>query len=517
MPLSVRSGASAVTECGTAPGIPQRKSVAPELLCCAGMRLLAANASAVLVVAACAAPAGDGAFFDDLPESDRRDPVALRARMRGEGMLADDAADALGFLVLVQTSAAAAVAVLREALEPHEPYPLRLRAARQLFRAGEGGSDAHDALASLAEARLVDAHPDVQFQAAAAFDRIATTRPGRIRAETVDSLETLMRGHPHGDVRVVAGLALSSISVAPAVSRTASPPSLIERANEAEAILRATSRKHMYEPEYAWVQPWLSGERFPDAVRGLHEGATLDLRVAAAERLVTLAEIDAAQEQRAVRELARALDEPALAPRVRDMLEKLGAKQVLPAPVAARLAKAPTVTRRSTRLPREAGMNLSSLFTAEKSFFGEYDLYPSDLHSLQWSPQGVVSPLADKPLLRYVVSKDPKPLEFVYGYCVPYPEDPDGSRWLGGMIPGFDPSRSTSQDPAVAAKATRPHPSIEKLGDVCERLERMGLRYRFAAGGQQFRAFAARDIDGDDDLEVWSIDSSKQIRLEARD
>src|SRR5205823_3486647 len=36
----------------------------------------------------------------------------------------------------------------------------------------------------------------------------------------------------------------------------------------------------------------------------------------------------------------------------------------------------------------EAKTNLSGLFTAEKSFFGEYGVYSSDLVTVNWSPDG---------------------------------------------------------------------------------------------------------------------------------
>ena len=156
----------------------------------------------------------------------------------------------------------------------------------------------------------------------------------------------------------------------------------------------------------------------------------------------------------------------------------------------------------------EAKTNLSGLFTAEKSFFGEYMTYTTDLVSLNWYPDG-------------------EPL-YVYGFCNEFPT---------GVLPGipsFDGTRSNTSLDSVAlyrerdwdpvgltftTSATLAYTRVRTaaLGDPCALLEKAGFAKAFRVTGQDFVAFAIGNIDGDDELDIWSINQVKQLDVLVND
>ena len=140
----------------------------------------------------------------------------------------------------------------------------------------------------------------------------------------------------------------------------------------------------------------------------------------------------------------------------------------------------------------EAKTNLSGLFTAQKAFFGEYMTYGTDLVSVNWLPDG-------------------KP-QFVYGFCNEFP--------TGGLpgISGYRPDRKHTNHPDVVG--TPPAYSTKHtagIGDPCVALGSYGLASKFKVDGQSFLAFAVGNLDSDADLEIWSINHTKQLSLLAKD
>lgn len=121
--------------------------------------------------------------------------------------------------------------------------------------------------------------------------------------------------------------------------------------------------------------------------------------------------------------------------------------------------------------------NLKDLFLAERSFFGEYGTYTTDLEIVVFAP-----------------SSD----EYAYGFCSAYPADSE--------IPGIcdvDTNRNVAPGGGLA--------------NPCAALALAGSTARFEADGQSFTAFAARNRDADPDLEVWSIDENRTVQRLSKD
>ncbi len=88
---------------------------------------------------------------------------------------------------------------------------------------------------------------------------------------------------------------------------------------------------------------------------------------------------------------------------------------------------------------------------------------------------------------------------FVYGFCEPYKD------WLPET---YKPERMHSADPEVVAFGKYSIERTSSLGDPCERLKAHvhPLRFRISRVCPiAFEAFAVGNLDGDTDVEVWSI------------
>lgn len=137
-------------------------------------------------------------------------------------------------------------------------------------------------------------------------------------------------------------------------------------------------------------------------------------------------------------------------------------------------------------LQSEAMTNLSGLFTAETAFFGEYNTFSTDLMSVIWSPDGTP--------------------RYMYGFCSVFP----ASAVAG--ITGHDGKRNNTAHPGVIGKPARfSADHTKRLGDPCTILRHLGFEKDFAATGVSFKAFAIGNIDGDPDLDVWSIDNTRKL------
>ena len=155
-------------------------------------------------------------------------------------------------------------------------------------------------------------------------------------------------------------------------------------------------------------------------------------------------------------------------------------------------------TRRIGSDESEPIVMLSGIFTAEKSFFGEYGTYGSDLVSLVWEPGG--------------------PIDFAYGFCsqfpgYPAPDHPWAHEGPIPGLPGYTPERNHTG--LLERDKSRDGPGLP--ADPCAQLRRAGLAQRFQVSGQSFHAFAMRDADGDGVPEVWSIDEYRTVEHHSRD
>ena len=152
---------------------------------------------------------------------------------------------------------------------------------------------------------------------------------------------------------------------------------------------------------------------------------------------------------------------------------------------AAGIAVVPPHWERARRRA-EAERNLFRLFTSLKATYGEWGTYMTDLESLRWHPDGAP--------------------HFVYGFCGEFPSEIPG-------IAGYDATRSDTSKDSVAGdppKYSREH--TKAIGPPCEALAKLGLDpEKFRPTGQLFLAFAIGNVDDDPDLEVWTIDVTKDL------
>ena len=135
----------------------------------------------------------------------------------------------------------------------------------------------------------------------------------------------------------------------------------------------------------------------------------------------------------------------------------------------------------------EAKTNLSGLFTAQKAFYGEFNVYSTDLVAVNWWPDG--SP------------------RYVYGFAVPSTTNPEG------FTGEHDPGRRTTIDSRV----------LDRKGFNDEKMQTLdGRRYTDAdlqkfpqatATSSGFLAVAIGDVDadGEEALDVWTIDDKKNL------
>ena len=123
----------------------------------------------------------------------------------------------------------------------------------------------------------------------------------------------------------------------------------------------------------------------------------------------------------------------------------------------------------------EAKTNLSGIFTAEKAFFGMHGRYTADLHELPWLPDG--SPL------------------YLYGFTT---SGSAATTTADPRLTGFSRAKMKTLHGRDLVPADLPPSFVTTTG---------------------FRAFAVGDIGSDyvEDLDVWSIDETKQLRNTSND
>jgi type IV pilus assembly protein PilA len=140
----------------------------------------------------------------------------------------------------------------------------------------------------------------------------------------------------------------------------------------------------------------------------------------------------------------------------------------------------------------EAKTNLSGLYTAEKTFYGEHGFYTTDLVSLEWKPDG--SPT------------------YAYGFASPSEARSEPA--------SLDPSRRTTFDPRVATGEY----AITNMKTLAgHHHDDDDLLQAFAAAtatSSSFIAVAIGDIDTDTDgagLDVWTIDEKRNLQVVLND
>jgi type II secretory pathway pseudopilin PulG len=140
----------------------------------------------------------------------------------------------------------------------------------------------------------------------------------------------------------------------------------------------------------------------------------------------------------------------------------------------------------------EAKTNLAGIWVAEKSFYGEYGFYTTDLKALNWSPDGAPA--------------------YLYGFAE---EGPD--RLPGEATPpsDYDPSRKDTSDPTVIGGLY----STVKMRDVNgSPLTGADLPADAVVTESGFTAAAIGDVDTDSSyggasLDVWTIDEVRMLRV----
>lgn len=139
----------------------------------------------------------------------------------------------------------------------------------------------------------------------------------------------------------------------------------------------------------------------------------------------------------------------------------------------------------------EAKTNLHGLFTSQKAFFGEYEVFTTDLVALNWRPDG--SPI------------------YAYGFSAP--SEP---RSIKG-IEEHDPTRRTTLDARVLAlggySASK---TVKSNGEPLSEAD-FPQELRSTATTTGFLALAVGDIDSDGVVDAWSIDEKKHLDILTND
>jgi type IV pilus assembly protein PilA len=132
----------------------------------------------------------------------------------------------------------------------------------------------------------------------------------------------------------------------------------------------------------------------------------------------------------------------------------------------------------------EPKASLAAFFTAEKSFFAEYNTYGTDLVSVDWIPDG--SPL------------------YIYGMSQTFP-----AAGSVASLNTWDPTRNNTMNAGVIAVPARY--STAKTKDLAGAQLVVGDLPTTAVSGQDFTAGAAGDIDTDPgiSLDQWVMNSQK--------
>lgn len=142
----------------------------------------------------------------------------------------------------------------------------------------------------------------------------------------------------------------------------------------------------------------------------------------------------------------------------------------------------------------EAKTNLSGLFTAEKSFFSEYNTFGTDLVSVNWIPDG--SPV------------------YIYGFADVFPAaSPQG-------LPSYDGNNHDTMTASVYNDATgSPRFSTQKEQDLAGNPLANGDLTSTSLNGNGFTAEAAGDIQPQAtvQLDQWTMDSTKSLAPQNND
>ena len=142
----------------------------------------------------------------------------------------------------------------------------------------------------------------------------------------------------------------------------------------------------------------------------------------------------------------------------------------------------------------EAKVHLSGLFTAQKAFYGEYGFYTSDLIALNWAPDG--TPL------------------YLYGFAAPGPQYLEP----GDTPPtDYDPERRETSHADLLAKGYYSNTKMTDLNGVP--LSPIDLPFDAVVEHDRFVAAAIGDVDTDmtRQLDIWTIDESKNLRVLSND
>lgn len=137
----------------------------------------------------------------------------------------------------------------------------------------------------------------------------------------------------------------------------------------------------------------------------------------------------------------------------------------------------------------EPKTNLTGLYDAETSFYGEYHTFSSDLVAVDWFPVG---------------------RHYVFGFVAP-----GGPASISGVA--VDPTRDNSLDPRVIEAAQKApgaspiHTPVDLRGNALRPDQLPAIAIVTSNG---FVAAAAGDINPEDGLvklDVWTIDQSKTL------
>ena len=135
----------------------------------------------------------------------------------------------------------------------------------------------------------------------------------------------------------------------------------------------------------------------------------------------------------------------------------------------------------------EAKTNLSGLFTAEKAFYGEYNSYTSDLVALNWYP--------------YAGENGPT---YLYGFAYGGPDEN-----IPGMGSNYDIDRADSLHPDVVSAGS--YKTGKMITSSGRPLSSDDLPEESEVSKDAFIAAAVGNVDGDSDLDIWTINEVKML------
>jgi hypothetical protein len=84
-------------------------------------------------------------------------------------------------------------------------------------------------------------------------------------------------------------------------------------------------------------------------------------------------------------------------------------------------------------------------------------------------------------------------------------------------VTDYDRLRSHTNHPGVLARGGYSNAKTAALGDPCDRLRERGLLSTVSVSMAAWQAVAVGNIDGDPDLEIWSMDHNGYLTRLAED